>query len=67
MVHQIFKIHKDQPLVKEIAPSKIVEKSPRYLNSIKNIQVGVRSTLTVPMIKRQRELVNYFAGLGINT
>lgn len=54
-----------RPTCGEGESSKVVEKSLKYLNSIENIQVGVRSTLTVPMIKKQRELVKYFAGLGI--
>lgn len=44
--------------------SKVVEGNILKLNNIKNMQVGVRSTLTVPMIKRQKELVDYFESLG---
>lgn len=45
--------------------SKIVEKQLRYFSKLDNIQLGVRSTLTVPIIKRQMDLVNYFDDLGI--
>ena len=54
-----------RPTVGSGITSKIVEQNLKYFNNIKNIQVGVRSTLTVPIIRRQRELVNYFASLGI--
>ena len=45
--------------------SKLVVENLTYLNQFKNIQVGVRATLTDRMIERQEELVDYFHSLGI--
>ena len=45
--------------------SQIVEKNIKYLNNVKNIQLGVRSTLTAPVIRRQMDLLDYFSGLGV--
>ena len=54
-----------RPTTRGGGSSYIVEKHLRHFSNINNIQVGVRATLTAPMISRQIDLINYFDKLGI--
>ena len=60
------KIHNLQrPTLNNGTSSMQVERRLKYFNNINNMQVGVRTTLTTPMITKQMDVLNYFKNIGI--
>ncbi len=54
-----------RPTIDGKASSKIVEDNIRFFANQKHMQVGVRATLSVSVIKRQMDILNYFHNLNI--
>lgn len=54
-----------RPTITNKPSSSIIENNIKYFAKQKNMQVGVRATLSAAMVNNQMELIKYFHSLGI--